>query len=673
MILMFYAHLIALTAGALLYLFLLALIIGHRRPRRFERILFFLILGLFLFYAGALLAANAMIHYTVAPAATEMFANALILAGLGLLPGLLVHAEIEYGAARAESRRIATGEKVLVVAFYLPVIYFAWRILPALVSSANLDFLWTRTSGTEIFGVWLALALAVGSGMEFSAGRRDAEGSSGRIHGVLGVTLALLAIFVLGTYGLGIPREPVAFSYAATTLLFAGLAPGAVLGYFMVRRNFLQIGMQRNLIYAVSAAFLALLYLALVRRLSGWFEPVLPPEATAAILLFLLVFTFEPLERIIGRMLYRTFQERMDRTNKLVAELQDDAQCGDLMKFISAAERRIGEEFGLAGVRISIPAPPGLAPLQAPGRLGHCVQLRLKNGHEEIGLLEACSTGTVLVGETTAALEILAEQLPTLVDHCRLIQEKLRLERELAERERLALVGQMAASISHNLRNPLGSMKTVLQVLLEDRGLTARVRQDCELVVQEIDRLSKKLTQLLQYARPGASSCGSQQIEAVGLTREVVDLLRHEAERRNVRLECEEMSKDIFVRGPEEAWRDIIWNLVVNGIEAQPSGGRVGIAISVADSMARVEITDDGPGILSETRGRIFQPFFTTKANGTGLGLAIVARRVTEMGGEIHCESPAKDGYGTRFTIIVPAEMELNRSDHIMVKGSAQS
>ena len=102
----------------------------------------------------------------------------------------------------------------------------------------------------------------------------------------------------------------------------AGLIPGAVLGCFALRYNFLQIGVQRNLVYAVSAAFLAMLYLALVRRVSGWLEPVLPPEATAAVLLFVLVIFFEPLERVIGRMLYRSFQQRMDRVQRLLVELQ---------------------------------------------------------------------------------------------------------------------------------------------------------------------------------------------------------------------------------------------------------------------------------------------------------------------------------------------------------------
>ena len=97
-----------------------------------------------------------------------------------------------------------------------------------------------------------------------------------------------------------------------------------------------------------------------------------------------------------------------------------------------------------------------------------------------------------------------------MVELCRLIEEKLRLERELAERERLALLGQMAASVSHNLRNPLSSMKTVLQVQLENPDLPLDVRHDCALVLDEINRMNAKLNQLLRFAKPTAGGNHAQ-------------------------------------------------------------------------------------------------------------------------------------------------------------------
>ncbi|HEV2224249.1 MAG TPA: histidine kinase dimerization/phospho-acceptor domain-containing protein, partial [Candidatus Acidoferrales bacterium] len=499
---LFYIRLIAFTAGALMYLFLLALVLGHRRPRRFERVLFFLILALFLFYSGALLATNAAIHYVIPPMSTAMFAMGLVVCGLGFLPGLLVHAEVEYGRV-AGAVQIVAWQRILVAAFYLPLVFFLARIAPQILARPGLDILWTGGFAAAFYGIWLSLALATSAWFEVRASGAGGDSSSRHLHTLLGIVFGILAALIFYTYGLGALHGPSALENLGTLVIVAGLIPGAVLGYFALRYNFLQIGMQRNLVYAVSAAFLAMMYLALVRRMSGWLEPVVPPEATAAILLFVLVFLFEPLERVIGRTLYRAFQQRMERVQRLLVELQTEAQNGNVEKLAGAAETRIREEFALSSVRISLPRGAEWSPLRAPGGLGHCAEIPLKDGRKEIGVLEACSTGAVLVGETTVALEFLAEQLPTLVNHCRLIGEKLRLERELAERERLALVGQMAASISHNLRNPISSMKTVLQALLEERDLTPRVREDCEIVVREMDRLSSKLTQLLRYARPG--------------------------------------------------------------------------------------------------------------------------------------------------------------------------
>jgi hypothetical protein len=282
-----YTRLIAFTAGALLYLFLLALIVGHRRPRRFERVLFFLILALFFFYSGALLAANATIHYASPPVSTTIFAMGLVLCGLGFLPGLLIHAEVEYERI-AGAVRIGPGQKILMAAFYLPLVFFLAflaRIVPQILARPSLDVLWSGGFAATFSGIWLSLALAASAWLEMRASGASGDSSSRRLQIFLGGAFGVLAVVVFYAYGLSALHGPDTLVKLGTAVIVAGLIPGTVLGYFALRYNFLQIGMQRNLVYAVSAAFLAMLYLALVRRVSGWLEPVLPPEATAAVLL----------------------------------------------------------------------------------------------------------------------------------------------------------------------------------------------------------------------------------------------------------------------------------------------------------------------------------------------------------------------------------------------------
>jgi signal transduction histidine kinase len=646
---LFYARLIGLTAGTLVYLFLIALILGHRRPRRFERLLFFLVLVLFLMFAGGLLEINASIQYGTIPENIRTVANLLVVSGMFFLWPLIFVTHIEY--VRAAGRlRITRGVQV-----GMWVVYLAVPAEVAMVAVVSHSHGWNFGKALYSFANFMPLqTLAFSSLLATALHWAASHGETDRIVRRLGRSLIVVSgslFVVLMARILFKSATPFQSDSLATATVVLGVFPGALIAYYALQYNFLEFGAQRNLVYALSATFLALLYLALVRRVGVWLEPVLPPEATASILLFVLIFLFEPIERIIGPALHRTLRERLGRVQKLAMELQGQARNGSVANLVATAERRIREEFGLAALRISIPSNRGQEPLKAPGGLGHAVQVPLKKDGSEIGLLEGATTGSYLTGETSAALEFLADQLPAMLDLCRLIEDKLRLERELAERERLALLGQMAASVSHNLRNPLSSMKTVLQVQLENPDLPLDLRRDCALVVAEIDRMSAKLTQLLHFAKP---SINGQRVAAVALAKQTAILFRHDAERRNVRLEFDQPAEEISVVASEDALSEVLSNLIVNAIEAQPDGGRVRVGLARHGDHLEIRVEDDGPGISQEMRAKIFQAFFTTKASGTGLGLSIVARRVAEMGGTLACESPLREGKGARFRLTLP-------------------
>ena len=598
--------------------------------------------NLFLIYGGLLLEINSVIAYGEPSFLTKLLVSLLGAVGFGLLPGLLVHFNLVY--MRSVSRRsLSPFLSLVALIFYAaPIVYAVvrtslsppWSLLP-----------WLETGGMEV----LPFAILVCIGFEMSIVRASVHAVERSFFRSL---IALSAVIVLAlAYCVGLAWMGLGSGAASWVAIALGVLPGALLLYYLVRRNFLEFGAQRNLIYALPVTFLALLYLALVRRLSGWLEPVLPPEATAAVLLFSLIFLFEPLERVIGPVLQQKFQEGMGGVQRLSIALQQEARHGQVARLVAEAESRIRREYGLAEVRISIPRDATAKPLAAPGGLGHTAAVRLIKDGQEIGLLEAASTGSYLTGETTAALGFLGEQLPGMIDLARLIEDKVRLERELAERERMASLGQMAANVSHNLRNPLSSMKTVLQVQLENPDLPVDVRRDSTLVVNEIDRMSAKLSQLLRYAKPAVSG---QRVAAVALANQTAVLFRHDAERRNVRFEFERPTEEIYALASEEALSEILSNLIVNAIEAQGTGGRVKVGLARSEGRLEIIVEDGGPGISQELREKMFQPYFTTKPAGTGLGLSIVARRVEEMAGTISCESPVRNGKGTRFRLTLP-------------------
>ncbi len=671
-----YLRLIGFTAGTLLQLFWMVVILGYRRQRNFERVFFFLSLTLFFFYAGSLLALNAQIYYPAPPALLTAFAKTLLCAGLSFLPALLIHLHLEYAETRGmlASR---TLKRTALLAAYVPVLYFALRVYPLLASSPGFDFLAPGNALGRGYGVWLALAMLISAAWEIRFHLRAPDRAQSWFHSLLAGVFSIGAALVVQLHVLSGPMPRDLSDAASTALALVALLPSAVLIYLVQRFNFLQIGRQKNLVYAVSTTFLALLYLSLVRRLSGWLAPQIPPEATAAILLFLLVIFFEPLQRLLGRRLQETAHQEMDRVQRLMADIQQEARQGNEQTLARFIERRVKEAFELATVRVTFQkereigehhrefakqhglGPPSYGKPKVVFSEGKISESFLVGGHV-VGIVRVEPHGSALSGETRAALEFLCEQLLGALDLCRLIDEKVRLERELAERERLALLGQMAASISHNLKNPLGAMKTILQVQMENPELPESLREETQIVLDEIGRLSTKLNQLLQFSRPavrGGSVEGS--CDAGAVIEEVAGVLRHEAERRGVTLELRLCANCAKTAAAADAVSDIVSNLLVNALEATPRGGRVNVTATASNGFCVLSVEDSGSGISPEAREKMLQPFFTTKTQGTGLGLAIVARRVAEVGGKLEWESPVSDGRGTRFRITVPME---NRS-----------
>ncbi len=658
-----YVRLIGHTFGTLIQLFWMVVILGYRRQRNFERVFFFLCLALFLFYGGSLLALNSQIYYSQPPVALDAFAIIIISLGLCMSPALLLHLHMEYAETRG-LLQVKSWKRAVLLLFYAAGLHVAVHRIPSLVQDSHFNFVAPGSSLGPWFAIVLAVALAWCGGWERRFATTAPDRPQRYFHWTLLVffVVAFLAVDVLHLAPFHLSqRTNEAF---ATAFSLLPILPFTVLIDLVYRHNFLQIGRQKNLLYAVSATFLALLYLSLVRRVSTWLEPLLPPEASASILLFVLLIFIEPFQRALGRWLQETAMKEMDLVHRLTAEIQQEARQGNLESLRCFIERRTKEEFELASTQLRFvdQGEAILQPIQAEEMLG-VVRLSLEDnflvrqGGKLVGVLHAAPHGAAFSGETRAALEFLCEQLPGALDLCRLIEEKLQLERELAERERLALVGQMAASISHNLKNPLGSMKTILQVQMENPELPESLRGETKMVLDEIGRLSTKLNQLLQFSRPavrgGNILCAC---DARVVVEDVAGVLSREAERRGVKLQTRVSGDNTKVSASAEALNDIVSNLVVNALEAAPHGGHVSVSAGTGDGVWILAVEDDGPGIPHGLREKILRPFFTTKSQGTGLGLAIVARRVAEFRGKVDWESPIKDGHGTRFQVMLPME-----------------
>jgi two-component system, NtrC family, sensor histidine kinase HydH len=244
-----------------------------------------------------------------------------------------------------------------------------------------------------------------------------------------------------------------------------------------------------------------------------------------------------------------------------------------------------------------------------------------------------------------------------LADHLAGVVENSKLYEKMRERDRLAALGEMAAGLAHEIRNPLGAIKGAAQCL-DPRQLPGEEKEFVEVIVEEVNRLNGVVTAFLDYARPLKQSFGPTDVnEVISRTMKLIqnDVPAH------VVLKQELAESLASVDGDPEQLKQVLINLVQNAIQALADRpGTIVVKSARPDrfgdfrggEMVEVQVTDDGPGIPADQQLNIFVPFFTTKQKGTGLGLAICQRIVKSHGGTISVQSKPLEG--STFTIRFP-------------------
>jgi two-component system sensor histidine kinase PilS (NtrC family) len=224
------------------------------------------------------------------------------------------------------------------------------------------------------------------------------------------------------------------------------------------------------------------------------------------------------------------------------------------------------------------------------------------------------------------------------------------LEAEARSREKLAAVGQLAAGIAHEIRNPLASISGSAQMLGNEMRTGSSERRLVEIIVAESRRLSKILEDFLHYARPGAPQCVVFDVGAS--LSEAMNLFSHSDEVRDHHLLNLQVESAASIYGDPGQVRQIFWNVARNAIAAMPDGGILDVTGRVENDWYAIRFHDTGRGMSPERQEMLFQPFATAFDGGTGLGMAIVRRLVEEHGGRIRVES--RPGFGTAIEIFLP-------------------
>jgi two-component system sensor histidine kinase PilS (NtrC family) len=343
-------------------------------------------------------------------------------------------------------------------------------------------------------------------------------------------------------------------------------------------------------------------------------------------------------------LLHRSIIESVD-TGILAVNLE-----GHIRSFNRAAEEISGYTFGEVGNRSIEDVFPGSSTLIHRAESDDRVRLRRRS---EI-MIRKKSGESMVLGLSESPLYERGVKIGSILIFQNLTAVK-EMERESEKNKQLACVGQMAAGLAHELRTPLQSISGSIQILRRDLNLEPTDERLMQVILRAKDQMENLVKNFLLMAR---SNQGKKTETDVGrLVEDVMESLTYGTE-WNPRVEVHtSFGQGLLVVGDPAEIRQILWNLIINAMQAMPGGGTLGVTVS-PDTLdyrmpaVRIEITDTGCGIDPGQLEKIWEPFYTTKERGSGLGLAIVRRIVETHGGVVEVMSDSLQG--TRFSIRLP-------------------
>ncbi len=515
---------------------------------------------------------------------------------------------------------------------------------------------------------------------------------AGFLHMLLGVLVLMIALL-----GLGALRDPwtvdaSGFDRVVRTLLMGCLLlPGVLFAYFVQRYNLLRLSLShrtlRHFVAVLSVVVLVMLAgpalgledFALFRRFVAW----------GLLLALFLGLAYQPLiDRVLLRStaLRRFFGKNMapHDLDRLMTSLQDpdldeatvlDRTAAELGRWLGAeaAFLRPGDDDLHAAfwkhyedseaTLVHRLGPPStqLAVLLDRRQLHAVFPLRVEGRLEALLALAVSALGGGYDRAELEAVQALIRQLAGTLALRRLITARLAEERRLAARaddERLRMLGLVAASVAHEVKNPLSSMKVLAQALREDLARDEAHADDVgdlDVILEQIDRLHRTTHEILGLARPRAGAA----TELTALVRSSLYVLKAEAKKRGVELTGDGVEEVGEVPGSEIAWQTVAFNLMLNAVEHSPTGATAEIRLETDGDGVLFTTLNPGDPIDPDAARRLFEPFVSE--GGTGLGLALVKRRVEEIGASV--DVGHEDGR-VIFRVVCPVPSdESDRSD----------
>ena len=673
--------------GTILYTMLAYVMLRRPLKQHQEKIVFLTALGLLLYFAGNFMALFPRTLVFEPGFNVNRLGWIITLAGISITPALLIHAYGTYYCVTRDPEKTIVSRSTFELVFtFLHAIGFLFLIGFFLFTNRenSLRIVNLASNRMHIFfqsyALWLAVAFFIVALISLKM--------SGMRHWVRfryyfylnGILLILVSLItIISFWGLHIVSA--APQVIRLVFLLLALIHGMMLSYYRLQYEFINIFVRPSLVYLSLAGLIVLVYQFGIKNLTEFLSqyPVLNVEVIELILLLILIFLFQParvhIQARINALFFQESRKYQDAMHTISNQLKTQINLDHLFSGISA---QLVDVLGVNQVSIIRPNTPESAAFVATNQFlssssepvltynmtsseiaeefaAASYELIVAIREERDVILGLLAVSSKQLYKTFSNQDIhlvttVANQLAIYIKNANLIEEQVNMERMMLSQDNLSSLGQISANITHDIKNPLSAINTLVQVMQEEMPTGESLKSSLVTIEKELEYLNLILSEIVKYSEPES---GHQQVVSVDEVLHGVQVLLHtEARLHDVKIVLH-TKPGFHVSGTPQGVKKIFFNLIFNAIQAcEKEGGEVDVRTSEEDGFVVVKVTDSGPGLTLTEPDDIFKPYFTTKPEGVGLGLTIVKDTLKNMGGGI--EATNRPEGGAQFTVRLP-------------------
>ena len=688
--------LIGFILGSILHTVLSIFIVQRKNKKGSELVFLFLVISVAAWhYGNAISLFSIMLFGKNIPVINQLSSDFAYM-GMGVMPSLLLHTAILF--LLESGRKIKRKTMITIITIiYLPVIPLTLTAV-RIISFEEAHVLTSVSPFVKPFIIWLLFSIFASAVISRILSAKVEEVEEQKFHFSIFWILIFITFLVTFTVLLEGRTLPYVGEYMVLATMLSSIFPSIIFSYYVYRYNYMEFVLRRSVFYSFLAILVICFYYFGIRQLGKYleFNYSVNAKVLEAVLIIALVYWFPKLKENIQGSTRRLFFKRIADSEYLLNDLSHQISTDlliDLSRLLKNIVESIKKATAIKDVNLILfkggstqVVGGGENTLMARDDLSNTIkyfdkgEIAVLDRHEitdasiinEMKRLEMffvfpifkdrMLTGLLTLGKSrrgmrlpTDSLEqlmIIANQISSAMAKAELIQEKLQLERKMYENEKLSSLGRLSTSVAHEVKNPLSSIKAIVQVLKEDFKNETKTQKSLSIIVEEIDRLTKVVNQLLVFAKPQGDS--KTNVKISDLINKVLVVLKHEAKMNNIDIHLDMSNYLPLIVADEGSLTEVFFNIIHNAIQAMSEGGNLSISITYEqkDNYIRIVFENSGPGISQEDIGKIFEPFYTTKQMGTGLGLAIVKKKLEEVKGLIHVES---EDSTTKFIVNIPS------------------